>query len=197
MWVIFMQAEHAARYLHMRQRSANTQVGVSAVVGVGTALCWLVLYCVWLRSAAASSGPSPFQSLMLAMILIPSTLWGSAIISGLILRATVHEQRAAFKTLLATPGLYTLVFAIVMAAVGPWRGARIAQYLEDTALFLVLCAPCWPITYMTFRIGRPEPGSDAPPTCHKRGYNLTGNVSGICPECGTAVGDVRCGISRM
>lgn len=25
------------------------------------------------------------------------------------------------------------------------------------------------------------------PTCAKCGYNLTGNVSGICPECGSAV----------
>lgn len=24
------------------------------------------------------------------------------------------------------------------------------------------------------------------PTCIKCGYNLTGNISGVCPECGTA-----------
>jgi predicted RNA-binding Zn-ribbon protein involved in translation (DUF1610 family) len=30
--------------------------------------------------------------------------------------------------------------------------------------------------------------SDPPPSCHVCGYNLTGNVSGRCPECGTAVG---------
>jgi hypothetical protein len=27
--------------------------------------------------------------------------------------------------------------------------------------------------------------------CQTCGYNLTGNVSGACPECGTAVGDAR------
>ena len=29
------------------------------------------------------------------------------------------------------------------------------------------------------------------PTCLKCGYNLTGNVSGRCPECGTPIGDTR------
>ena len=33
--------------------------------------------------------------------------------------------------------------------------------------------------------GRDTP---APGHCQQCGYNLTGNVSGRCPECGTAVG---------
>jgi predicted Zn-ribbon and HTH transcriptional regulator len=32
------------------------------------------------------------------------------------------------------------------------------------------------------RAAQSEPGQ-----CRNCGYNLTGNVSGICPECGTAV----------
>jgi hypothetical protein len=30
-----------------------------------------------------------------------------------------------------------------------------------------------------------------PGHCQKCGYNLTGNVSGVCPECGTAVAQTR------
>jgi len=30
-----------------------------------------------------------------------------------------------------------------------------------------------------------------PGHCQKCGYNLTGNVSGVCPECGTAVAETR------
>jgi len=30
-----------------------------------------------------------------------------------------------------------------------------------------------------------------PGHCRKCGYNLTGNVSGVCPECGTAVAETR------
>jgi predicted Zn-ribbon and HTH transcriptional regulator len=26
-----------------------------------------------------------------------------------------------------------------------------------------------------------------PDTCHKCGYNLTGNTSGVCPECGSRI----------
>ncbi len=39
------------------------------------------------------------------------------------------------------------------------------------------------LTAIAFRRGRIPPGY-----CRKCGYNLTGNVSGRCPECGTAVG---------
>jgi hypothetical protein len=31
------------------------------------------------------------------------------------------------------------------------------------------------------------------PACERCGYNLTGNVSGICPECGRAIGSVDAG----
>jgi len=33
-------------------------------------------------------------------------------------------------------------------------------------------------------------GGDRPCECSKCGYNLTGNVSGRCPECGTPVQSV-------
>jgi hypothetical protein len=38
-------------------------------------------------------------------------------------------------------------------------------------------------------VGRRRRASDPvePPTCHVCGYNLTGNVSGRCPECGQAI----------
>ena len=36
--------------------------------------------------------------------------------------------------------------------------------------------------YLTLRRRPRKPG-----TCHACGYNLTGNTSGVCPECGTAI----------
>jgi hypothetical protein len=36
--------------------------------------------------------------------------------------------------------------------------------------------------------GRPYPGY---PACQKCGYNLTGNVSGVCPECGQGTGELK------
>lgn len=40
--------------------------------------------------------------------------------------------------------------------------------------------------WLVYRIGRPRPGC-----CAKCGYNLTGNVSGLCPECGTSIREQR------
>jgi hypothetical protein len=44
----------------------------------------------------------------------------------------------------------------------------------------------WLINWGFRRVRRPvQPG-----VCRKCGYNLTGNVSGVCPECGTVIGKV-------
>ena len=52
-----------------------------------------------------------------------------------------------------------------------------------TALLWVI--PVAPAMYVWLRDRRRAP----PGHCQKCGYNLTGNVSGVCPECGTSVGD--------
>jgi hypothetical protein len=51
-------------------------------------------------------------------------------------------------------------------------------------------APHWAVAFVLLAAGAPclyrrkplEPGR-----CRRCGYNLTGNTSGVCPECGTAV----------
>lgn len=48
--------------------------------------------------------------------------------------------------------------------------------------------PLWIPTVCFLALGlalRPRSGPAGRPVCHKCGYDLTGNVSGICPECGT------------
>ena len=41
--------------------------------------------------------------------------------------------------------------------------------------------------WLALEIGHRFPGPVPPPLCRKCGYNLTGNVSGVCPECGTPI----------
>ncbi len=48
--------------------------------------------------------------------------------------------------------------------------------------YLLVALPTGLLWYIDRR--RPPPGH-----CGRCGYNLTGNTSGVCPECGTAVGD--------
>lgn len=43
----------------------------------------------------------------------------------------------------------------------------------------------------TFRRWAPAPHATTAPLCLACGYNLTGNASGMCPECGTQVTDDR------
>lgn len=48
-----------------------------------------------------------------------------------------------------------------------------------------------PIAIVTpFIVARPTP---AAPSCRKCSYNLTGNISGLCPECGTPVSQAKSG----
>jgi len=52
----------------------------------------------------------------------------------------------------------------------------------DIPLWYILLAVGIPTGYLWYRDRRPPPGH-----CRKCGYDLTGNVSGICPECGTPI----------
>lgn len=57
------------------------------------------------------------------------------------------------------------------------------SWLLHVPLWLLM-APCGLLTLWLW----PRPGRDAGgPRCTACGYNLTGNVSGVCPECGVRV----------
>ncbi len=57
-------------------------------------------------------------------------------------------------------------------------------------LLYLLCMPLssCPVAWLLFRTPPGKPPVDSgPPTCRACGYYLIGNISGVCPECGTAV----------
>ena len=60
---------------------------------------------------------------------------------------------------------------------GPYRSPRVELPLSSVVVLVGL-----PTAYLWWRDRRPPPGH-----CQKCGYNLTDNVSGVCPECGTEV----------
>ena len=70
-----------------------------------------------------------------------------------------------------------------------WDNLRVLPYLYTGAPFIIF-VPLWipfalvlALTIHLWERDRPKPRGH----CVHCGYNLTGNVSGVCPECGNAV----------
>jgi len=72
-----------------------------------------------------------------------------------------------------------------------WRPMRIAPQwprLSDPRLgFVPLWIPTVVLAIATAFLWRLDRRRTPPGHCQKCGYNLTGNVSGVCPECGTEI----------
>lgn len=66
----------------------------------------------------------------------------------------------------------------------PEDEARVLSILQMVAVVLILGTPAfgyvWSRLYMRWHDKRHPPDH-----CQKCGYDLTGNISGTCPECGT------------
>lgn len=56
-------------------------------------------------------------------------------------------------------------------------------WFADIPLWIPFVTCCTIAAVVHRHVRKPKPG-----TCAKCGYNLTGNTSGACPECGTATG---------
>ncbi len=97
-----------------------------------------------------------------------------------------------------------LWLALAVGACFRHRYARLVSHLllATACLILVMSvsskpvsASAWLLGTVTITVGilairssYRTPKDDTAPVCSECGYNLTGNVSGICPECGTPVG---------
>ena len=85
--------------------------------------------------------------------------------------------------------LATVVSATVATIVFQVFAYIYTGHLDKFFLIAVVVGWCWcfAIAYVVgvpFRIAR-KPRGDR--HCRKCGYDLTGNVSGVCPECGEAI----------
>jgi hypothetical protein len=69
------------------------------------------------------------------------------------------------------------------------REDRVYAFLEDASFWLFVLTPlagvasAWLLVRLRNRLLRRRPRTN----CLECGYNLTGNVSGMCPECGAEV----------
>jgi len=161
---------------HVREVLIATGVGVA--VAAGTALLMF--------TAVALLGPRPSGVVELAVL--GACLIVTSGYSGILLRRYCGASWTWFTVLLASPGSYiSALLMIVMFAVssgGPLHGAWILLVLLmlGPALISVPAVVCgwrpW---------SAPDREAESRTFCAECGYNLTGNVSGVCPECGRQI----------
>jgi hypothetical protein len=68
-----------------------------------------------------------------------------------------------------------------LSVTGVWLAVVVPLLVLDWPVLLFFTVPVMLIIWWPSRPGIP------PGHCRKCGYNLTGNTSGRCPECGTSV----------
>ncbi len=158
----------------MRSRSISGQLLLSMGVGV---LAFCIVVAAYLLCVVAQDGSGGCDGLWMPFFLFPPMLWFASFLAWLLLRRFADRTHTWIKTFLATPGLYAAGVLIAVAAAG------IGLYIP------ILFAPSWLFTFLGFRLRRAVRDVHGPPECVKCSYNLTGNTSGTCPECGTPLSE--------
>lgn len=164
----------------MHLTSAASQFGASAGVGVLAALCAGVGYAVLMALIATGGAYAGLG----AFCLFPVMVWIASWASGIVLSVLSDRKHTAVKSLLGAPALYIVLTAVVGSTVYDASDLRRADFW---AVVLLVFIPSWPLTFWGLRRHRKLRDSAEDSVCAKCNYNLTGNVSGICPECGTPI----------
>jgi len=94
------------------------------------------------------------------------------------------EMCTGFRSYVETrdPSFHTYGLTWVKGGLCPWIGGNRRW---SAPLWLPLMLGIVPTAILWYRDRRPPKGH-----CQACGYDLTGNVSGVCPECGEATGEV-------
>ena len=180
----------------MRRRSRIRRVlkwvGTVVCVLIGAAWFWSGWYLVRL-------GPtSRFKQEWLGGEPIPNNYESVSIGGGIIQAAWVEYSKrnefAAFLLQLSADdqGEEELPPVLVAPFLDPPKFLLVAPSINDVSTYeTTAIVPLWvgfaivaiPTAFLWWRDrGRIRPGH-----CQRCGYDLTGNVSGVCPECGTAI----------
>jgi NADH:ubiquinone oxidoreductase subunit 3 (subunit A) len=122
----------------------------------------------------------PVAFIILYGLLLRPKLWLHAL-SGLVLSITLCGTEFLY---LASTGSFSHKTAAV--SYSP------TEVLEQLAPLLFVGPGAVLLAYVLARfVGRNRPAQSNASRCRECGYNLTGNVSGRCPECGAAVNEHR------
>ncbi len=108
-----------------------------------------------------------------------------AFVVVLVLRGPKHARRPGIVSLCYYAALGGALLLLYATSRGRFGWASIVA-----SCFVVASGPCFAglILWLAIEDVRRAPRKkDGPPICAKCGYNLTGNASGVCSECGTGI----------
>lgn len=121
-----------------------------------------------IRSTIAGSGGG-VAPVAWVVLFVVSLLWARP-------RLVLSEMTLAIALVATTAWL------VHPGATFTWRDITSNDMLVVAALMLLLSG-----AVLATEVQRKVQATDGPPTCDGCGYNLTGNVSGVCPECGRPI----------
>lgn len=167
----------------MAGRSQGQQLALAAACGVAAAVA---VVCVMLAAFLLARlilhpfpnylGPFPF------LVACPALLAVAGAVGGKFVTSRVDASWGLAKCILASPATCWLAMFIVFFAWDPHVEMASAIGVTVWCIF-----PSFYVTSKVFAARGLLSRTRSPGMCAECGYNLTGNVTGICPECGTAI----------
>ncbi len=114
---------------------------------------------------------------------------GGWMVAGMLARRTLHKSRPAIVRCFLTWGMGSAILAAIVAQLlSSWPGATLSHRIRLSGWLFAIYPMMGMLAAHLATIHIPDE-PDGPPQCSQCQYNLTGNVSGVCPECGTRISE--------
>lgn len=165
---------------------ARRSLILAFAVGVAASAALYIMTCV---IGVLVYGTSEFLVYGFIFCGFPALAWMFGHLSGRIVARHTGRSRAEVKALLAMP-LWYCVYYLWFFREPIWED-DLCLVFDWAIQGAILVVPLWFFTFLGCRGSRRRATPD-PRFCLQCSYDLTGNSSGICPECGTPIAeDVR------
>lgn len=160
------------------KQGIGKEVCTAGVVGILGAMA--SVGAIWACGAGVMRWGGPGYG-PLGLLVNPAILWLVSYLGGRWLRTRMGRAWRVAKVVLATPATYAVLLFLVTAA-DDWADLLPALCVSGVAL-----GPALVLTFLGMRNASGCGYTSQPDRCRRCGYDLTGNVSGRCPECGTII----------